>query len=277
MFCVINCLSHNWCDLAPQLRVFSDGHVVISHAVLLYFCFYLICTAYFALYCVYFLLARRATVLLNLSKQECVNMELFSALVFFAFATSITPGPNNIMIMSSGVNYGVQKSLAHLAGIQTGFLLMLLAVGLGAGVVLQQQPVLHQWIKFIGSVYLLYLAWKIATAEPVQLATGSSKPLSFIQALLFQWVNAKAWVMITGAIAAFTSLHGVYWQQLVLIAAVFLLVGLPCTGSWLLFGAGLKRLLTAPRQRRWFNYVMGTLLALSVLPPLWQAVQAFSS
>ncbi|NRQ41173.1 LysE family translocator [Rheinheimera sp. YQF-2] len=204
-------------------------------------------------------------------------MKLAGALVFFAFATSITPGPNNIMIMSSGVNYGVQKSLAHLAGIQTGFLLMLLAVGLGAGVVLQQQPMLHQWIKFIGSVYLLYLAWKIATAEPVQLATGSSKPLSFIQALLFQWVNAKAWVMITGAIAAFTSLHGVYWQQLVLIAAVFLLVGLPCTGSWLLFGAGLKRLLTAPRQRRWFNYVMGTLLALSVLPPLWQAVQAFSS
>lgn len=199
-------------------------------------------------------------------------MELFWTLVFFAFATSITPGPNNIMIMSSGVNYGVQRSLPHMAGIQLGFLLMLLAVGAGAGLVLQQQPMLHTVIKLLGSVYLLYLAWKIATARPQQIETGSSKPLSFIQALAFQWVNAKAWVMITGAIAAFTSLQGVYWQQLALIALVFLLVGLPCTGSWLLFGAALKRLLTAPEHRQLFNRVMGTLLALSVLPPLWQAL-----
>lgn len=202
-------------------------------------------------------------------------MELFWTLVFFAFATSITPGPNNIMIMSSGLNYGVQKSLAHLAGIQLGFLLMMLAVGLGAGLLLQQ-PLWHQLIKVIGSVYLLYLAWKIAAAEPEQIETGSSKPLSFTQAVLFQWVNAKAWVMITGAIAAFTSLQGVYWQQLGLIALVFLLVGLPCTGSWLLFGAALKRLLTVPQQRRWFNRAMGTLLAVSVLPALWQALVGWS-
>jgi threonine/homoserine/homoserine lactone efflux protein len=199
-------------------------------------------------------------------------MDLFWTLVFFALATSITPGPNNIMIMSSGVNYGVQKSLPHLAGIQLGFLLMLLAVGLGAGLLLQQQPLLHTLIKLLGSVYLLYLAWKIARAAPEQINTGSSKPLSFWQAIAFQWVNGKAWVMITGAIAAFTSLQGVYWQQLTLIALVFLLVGLPCTGSWLLFGAALKKLLTAPKQRQWFNRLMGALLALSVLPPLWQAM-----
>lgn len=199
-------------------------------------------------------------------------MDLFWTLVFFAFATSITPGPNNIMIMSSGVNYGVQKSLPHMAGIQLGFMLMLLAVGAGAGLLLQQQPLLHTLIKLVGSVYLLYLAWKIATAAPQQIETGSSKPLSFIQAIAFQWVNAKAWVMITGAIAAFTSLQGVYWQQLALIAVVFLLVGLPCLCSWLLFGAALKRLLTAPKQRQWFNRVMGAVLAFSVLPPLWQAI-----
>ena len=152
---------------------------------------------------------------------------------------------------------------------------MLLAVGLGAGLLLQQ-PLWHQLIKVIGSVYLLYLAWKIAAAEPEQIETGSSKPLSFTQAVLFQWVNAKAWVMITGAIAAFTSLQGVYWQQLGLIALVFLLVGLPCTGSWLLFGAALKRLLTVPQQRRWFNRAMGTLLAVSVLPALWQALVGWS-
>jgi threonine/homoserine/homoserine lactone efflux protein len=201
-------------------------------------------------------------------------MELFWALVFFAFATSITPGPNNIMIMSSGVNYGVQKSLPHVAGVQIGFLLMLLAIGLGAGVILQQQPMLHQFIKLIGSAYLLYLAWKIASAEPVHINTGNSKPFSFIQAVLFQWVNAKTWVMITGAIAAFTSLQGLYWQQLALIAVVFLLVGIPCSCSWLLFGAALKRLLTAPEHRRCFNRIMGSLLALSVLPPLWQTMQS---
>lgn len=198
-------------------------------------------------------------------------MELFWTLVFFAFATSITPGPNNIMIMSSGVNYGVQKSLPHMAGIQLGFLLMLLAIGFGAGLILQQQPLLHSVIKLLGAVYLLYLAWKIASAAPEQIETGNSKPLSFWQAIAFQWVNAKAWVMITGAIAAFTSVQGIYWQQLALIALVFLLVGLPCTGSWLLFGAALKKLLTAPKQRQWFNRVMGSVLALSVLPPLWQA------
>lgn len=198
-------------------------------------------------------------------------MELFWTLVFFAFATSITPGPNNIMIMSSGVNYGVQKSLPHMAGIQLGFLLMLLAIGFGAGLILQQQPLLHSVVKLLGAVYLLYLAWKIASAAPEQIETGNSKPLSFWQAIAFQWVNAKAWVMITGAIAAFTSVQGIYWQQLALIALVFLLVGLPCTGSWLLFGAALKKLLTAPKQRQWFNRVMGSVLALSVLPPLWQA------
>lgn len=198
-------------------------------------------------------------------------MELFWTLVFFAFATSITPGPNNIMIMSSGVNYGVQKSLPHMAGIQLGFLLMLLAIGFGAGLILQQQPLLHSVIKLLGAVYLLYLAWKIASAAPEQIETGNSKPLSFWQAIAFQWVNAKAWVMITGAIAAFTSVQGIYWQQLALIALVFLLVGLPCTGSWLLFGAALKKLLTAPKQRQWFNRAMGSVLALSVLPPLWQA------
>lgn len=117
--------------------------------------------------------------LFNTSQQKgSCSIELFGALVFFAFATSITPGPNNIMIMSSGVNYSVQKSLPHLAGVQIGFLLMLLAIGLGAGLILQQQPILHQLIKFIGSVYLLYLAWKIASAEPVQINTGNSKPLS---------------------------------------------------------------------------------------------------
>lgn len=202
-------------------------------------------------------------------------MELIWTLVFFAFATSITPGPNNIMIMSSGVNYGVRKSLAHLAGIQFGFLLMLLAVGFGAGLLLQQQPLLHQAINLVGSAYLLYLAWKVARAEPAQIASGNSKPLSFSQALLFQWVNGKAWVMITGAIAAFTSVQGNYWQQLVLIAAVFLVVGLPCSSSWLLFGAGLKRLLTDTSHRRWFNRAMGVMLVFSVLPALLQTLTTF--
>ena len=117
-------------------------------------------------------------------------MEIFLAVLFFAFSTTITPGPNNIMIMSSGVNYGVKASLPHWLGICLGFPLMVLLVGLGFGLVFDRYPHLHQLIKVLGTAYLLYLAWRIASARPETIATGKSKPLSFWQAAAFQWVTA---------------------------------------------------------------------------------------
>ena len=193
-------------------------------------------------------------------------MELFLAVLFFAFSTTITPGPNNVMIMSSGVNYGIKQSVPHWLGICFGFPLMVLLVGLGFGVIFDRYPHLHQLIKIAGTVYLIWLAWRIASARPETIATGKSKPFTFLQAALFQWVNGKAWVMASGAVAAFTSVTGVYWFQVVMITLAFLVMAFPCVGVWLVFGAGLRKVLTKPLFQRIFNIFMGSILLLSVLP-----------
>jgi threonine/homoserine/homoserine lactone efflux protein len=205
-------------------------------------------------------------------------MDVFFAVFFFAFSSTITPGPNNIMMMSSGVNYGVRASLAHLCGICLGFPAMVLLVGLGFGLIFTTLPWLHTVIKVIGVVYLLWLAWKIAGSGAGQIDTVQNKPLNFWQAAAFQWVNAKAWVMASGAIAAFTTVGGAVLSEVLQITAAFLLVSFPCVGAWLTFGAMLRRVLNQPHYRQWFNYSMALLLLLSVLPvvyELWlQAVAA---
>lgn len=195
-------------------------------------------------------------------------MDLLLAVLFFAFSTTITPGPNNVMIMSSGVNHGIRASVPHWLGICLGFPLMVLLVGLGFGVVFERYPHLHQLIKVLGVAYLLWLAWRIASAEPKAIEQGKSKPFSFIQAALFQWVNGKAWVMASGAIAAFTTVGGVYWLEVSIITAAFLLVAFPCVGVWLVFGAVLRKVLTKALFQRLFNITMAIILVLSVVPVL---------
>lgn len=193
-------------------------------------------------------------------------MDLFFAVLFFAVSTTVTPGPNNVMIMSSGVNYGIKASVPHWLGICLGFPLMVLLVGLGFGVVFERYPHLHQLIKVLGVAYLLWLAWRIASAEPKAIEQGKSKPFSFIQAALFQWVNGKAWVMASGAVAAFTSVGGIYWLEVSIITLAFLLVAFPCVGVWLVFGAALRKILTKAVFQRAFNITMAIILLLSVVP-----------
>lgn len=199
-------------------------------------------------------------------------MEFIGPLAFFAFISTISPGPNNIMLMTSGVNYGVYRSLPCFLGIQIGFFIMLICLGLGASAMLQEHYVISLTVKFAGIGYLLWLAWKIANATPEREEANNQTPLTFIEALLFQWLNPKAWAMITGAIAAFTSSQGIYWNQIISIAIVFLVVGIPCTLTWLMFGSRLQRLLQVPAYRRRFNYSMATLLVLTVIPPLWGSI-----
>lgn len=200
-------------------------------------------------------------------------MDVFWAVLFFAFSTTITPGPNNVMIMSSGVNYGIKASVQHWLGICIGFPLMVLIVGMGFGVVFERYPHLHQLIKVAGTLYLIYLAWRIASAKPQDIKTGKSKALTFWQAVLFQWVNGKAWVMASGAMAAFTTVGGVYWLEVSSITLAFLAVSFPCVGIWLLFGAMLKTVLNNALAQRIFNIAMGMILLFSVIPvvrELWQ-------
>lgn len=195
-------------------------------------------------------------------------MDIFLAVLFFAFSTTITPGPNNVMIMSSGVNYGVRASMPHFLGICIGFPIMVLLVGFGFGLVFERFPNLHQLIKVLGVAYLLWLAWHIASAAPKAIKEGHKKPFSFWQAVLFQWVNAKAWMMASGAVAAYTTVTGNQLIEVLLITLAFLLMSFPCVGVWLLFGSFLKRVLTRPLFQRIFNITMGVILVASVIPVL---------
>ncbi|NMP15621.1 MULTISPECIES: LysE family translocator [unclassified Thalassotalea] len=193
-------------------------------------------------------------------------MEFFLPILIFAFSSTITPGPNNIMIMTSGLNFGIRRSLAHLFGICLGFPSMVVLVGLGFGVIFEHFPMLHMAIKVIGIMYLLYLAYLIANAGTQQQGETKSQPLTFIQAVLFQWVNPKAWVMATGAIAAFTQLDGHLFSQVLLVALGFFLVAFPCVGSWLYFGVLMNKIINNPKSVRYFNLTMALLLVVSILP-----------
>ncbi|ACJ30056.1 Transporter, LysE family [Shewanella piezotolerans WP3] len=193
-------------------------------------------------------------------------MELIFTIALFAFSSGITPGPNNIMLMSSGVNFGIKRSLPHLLGICFGFPGMVLAIGLGLSTVFQLYPVLHTIIKYVGIAYLLYLAWLIANSSNKLKGKSTPEPLTFMQAAAFQWVNPKAWVMAIGAIATFTTMQQTLTPQVVTIASVFFCVALPSAFIWLGFGVALKRLLKNQKQQKIFNVTMALLLVLSIIP-----------
>jgi threonine/homoserine/homoserine lactone efflux protein len=195
-----------------------------------------------------------------------MTMEILLSVFLFALVSTATPGPNNIMVMTSGLNFGVWRTLPHYLGICIGFPAMVLAISMGLGKMFEAVPVMHQVIKVLGISYLVYLAWRIATTATEIRKDGASRPLSFWQAAAFQWVNPKAWVMAVGALATFTTVSGEVIYQALWIAAAFMVVAIPCVGAWLLGGAGLRRLLQKPAYRRWFNWTMGLLLVLSVIP-----------
>jgi|TARA_B100001059_G_scaffold235274_1_gene280370 threonine/homoserine/homoserine lactone efflux protein len=190
----------------------------------------------------------------------------YLAIILFAIATCVTPGPNNAMIMTSGLNYGIQRSLPHYLGIILGFPAMVIAVGLGLTSLFEKYAVLHLLLKAAGASYLTFLAWKIASAPVSDLSVTEGKPFTFLQAAAFQWVNPKAWVLAVGATATYTVAGSDYGLQVLVIAIIFLIFGAPCIMLWLWFGASLKRLLQKPESVKYFNYAMATLLMLSLLP-----------
>jgi threonine/homoserine/homoserine lactone efflux protein len=199
----------------------------------------------------------------------------YLSLILFVIATCGSPGPNNIMIMSSGVTYGARRSIPHVVGINVGFPLMTAAVGLGLGGVLRGSPILYDILRPAGAAYLLYLAYRIATGPVTVDQARSAKPLSMLQAALFQLVNPKAWVMIVGAVLTYATASGSYLVQILLIALVFLVFGTPCTSFWLWLGVALKRVLAKPAQFRAFNVTMATLLVFSIIPIFVEIYRSF--
>lgn len=202
-----------------------------------------------------------------------LSLDLLLGFALFALVTSITPGPNNTMLLASGVNFGFNRTIPHMLGITCGFFVLVVAVGFGLGAVFQTYPLLYSVLRYVGAAYLLYLAWKIAHSGPVsENEKGESKPISYLGAAAFQWVNPKAWIMAIGAISTYTPMQG-YFTNVIVIAAVFALINLPSVSVWAGCGTLLRNVL---KDRRWlwlFNWGMALLLVASLYPLL---VESFS-
>ncbi|MCP4384162.1 MAG: LysE family translocator [Hyphomicrobiales bacterium] len=197
-----------------------------------------------------------------------MRIEVLLPLLGFVVAATTTPGPNNLMVLASGANWGLGRTLQHIAGISLGLPLMTVAVGLGLETVFERYPLIHDILKFVSFGYLLFLAWRIARAKRPVARVDRSRPLNIFEAMAFQWVNPKAWAMIFGATALFTTNHGDPIVEVGMIALTFGLVCLPNGVVWCLFGTAIARLLSDDRHRHIFNIAMATLLIVSVVPVL---------
>jgi threonine/homoserine/homoserine lactone efflux protein len=182
-----------------------------------------------------------------------------AALSAFALVTSITPGPNNMMLMASGANFGLRRTVPHALGVGVGFTLMIVLVGVGLMELFDLFPVLNLILKVVSVAYLLWLAWKIAhAAAPDTEGSARGKPMSFVQAMLFQWVNPKAWSMALTAIALYAPDRNL--AAIALVAAVFGIINLPSTSLWAVMGQALRGWLSSPARLRAFNWTMAALL-----------------
>lgn len=188
----------------------------------------------------------------------------------FALVTPITPGPNNFMLLASGVNFGFRSSVPHMVGISLGFLVMVVAVGLGLAEVFSQFPWIYDVLKWVGAIYMLYLAWCIAMSGPLEDFPSNGhrgKPMSFLGAAAFQWVNPKAWIMAVGAFSMYVPASSGL-VTVVSVTALFAAINLPSVGAWALFGSSLRHVLQVKRNLLAFNYSMAGLLVASSYPLL---------
>lgn len=202
-----------------------------------------------------------------------MSVDLLAALLLFVVVTLITPGPNNAMLMTTGLTYGFRRGLPHLMGVAIGFGVMVLAVGLGLGAVIAAVPMIYTVLKYAGAAYLLYLAWQIATATPTfATAEAEGTPITFMQAAAFQWLNPKGWVMAVGAVSTYAGVAP-YPVNMALIACLFGMLGILSSGVWLGFGTGLRQILRSPRAVRVVNIVLALLLVASLWPVLADAAR----
>ncbi|MDA1091429.1 MAG: LysE family translocator [Proteobacteria bacterium] len=195
-----------------------------------------------------------------------MTFELITALAAFALVSSITPGPNNLMLMASGANFGFRRTLPHMLGVALGFVFMLSLIGVGLVRVFDAFPVSYILLKGFSVIYLLYLAFKIATAAPMQNADSVGRPFTFLQAALFQWVNPKGWAMALTAVSVYAPSQSP--AAIGIVALVFGAINLPSVSTWTLMGQQIQRLLTSPRRLRAFNIAMAALLVASLYPVL---------
>ncbi len=195
-----------------------------------------------------------------------MTQDLLLALAGFAFVTVISPGPNNLMLLASGANFGLARTVPHMLGVALGFPAMVLLVGLGAMRVFEAFPVVRGALTVLSVLYMLWLAWKIAHAAAPGEAQAGARPMSFLQAAAFQWVNPKAWSMALGAITLYAVSRDL--PAVLLVAATYVAMGAISTTTWTVLGGSLRRVLTNPARLRLFNWSMAALLIASMLPVL---------
>lgn len=190
------------------------------------------------------------------------------AACLFALASYITPGPNNTMILSSGVRFGLRRSLPHLLGICLGFAFMLVAVGLGLHTLLHDHPAVLTAMRWVGAAWMLWLAWKLATSNAdLSAPGGAEQPMTFLGACAFQWINPKAWVMAVTAMSTYLP-PDAGWTGTFQLAAVQTVVGSPCVLVWAAFGSAMRTWLADPLRLRTFNIAMALALVGSLYPLL---------
>lgn len=196
-------------------------------------------------------------------------METLLPLIGYVVVSTVTPGPNNLMVLTSGANFGLSRTWPHIFGIALGFPVMIFALGFGLGFVFDAYPIIHQVLKYVAFAYLLWIAWKIALAGRPETGEAGAQALTVLQAAAFQWVNPKAWALVFGAMALFTTTDGNKAVEVGVIAALFGAACVPNGVVWALFGRAIAGFLEDDRQRFWFNIVMAVLLVVSVLPTMF--------
>jgi threonine/homoserine/homoserine lactone efflux protein len=197
-----------------------------------------------------------------------MSQSLLVAFVVFATVMSFTPGPNNIMLLASGLNYGFRRTLPHVAGVTFGFAFMVAVAGLGLGAVFISYPLLQSALKYAGIAYLLYLAFAIATSAPPDPGEAARRrPMTFLGAALFQWINVKGWVMVIGTITAYAAIARYPWN-VALQSGLSLVLAFLSAATWTLAGTALQSFVKSPRTVRAFNIVMALLLLASLYPVL---------
>jgi threonine/homoserine/homoserine lactone efflux protein len=194
---------------------------------------------------------------------------LLGPLVLFATAMCLTPGPNVVMVTASAANFGFRRSIPHMVGVTLGFGIMVMAGGLGLAGVFHAEPRLHTVLKYAGATYLLYLAGRIARADAASGNATRARPINFVEAVLFTWVNPKGWVTVVGALAAYTAAEGDVLLQTSVIAGVLAAACFASVVIWAAFGVAISRVLGSPAARTTFNWSMAGLLSVSLIPVFW--------
>lgn len=196
-----------------------------------------------------------------------MNWTLYLGALGFMLVAAFTPGPNNLIALSSGANFGYRKTIPHVAGVALGFAIMLVIIGVGLGKLFELYPLVYTILKYLCFAYLLYLAWKIGTSGSIGSAVNRGKPNSVLASALFQWVNPKAWFAAMTLVSSFTDPQA-YWQSLVIKIMTSIVITTAAVSAWTLFGRVFQNWLARPRRLAVFNWTMAAALVLSIVPAL---------